>query len=102
MLAAEVEVKLRRFCSFMVRPSVPPSHPGQRRIIRAFPWREEIEFAEFLIEPDGFVHHPLLLGRRNATSTKPVSGKSLPQRMAVEAVIGQQPPHVRMAMKITP
>src|SRR6202171_1770076 len=35
--------------------------PGQHRIIRPLPRREEIEFAEFLIEADGFVDHPLLL-----------------------------------------
>ena len=32
-----------------------------QRIIRPLPRREEIEFAEFLIEADGFVDHPLLL-----------------------------------------
>src|SRR5882724_9375880 len=67
-----------------------------QRIVRAFPWREEIEFAEFLIEADRLVEHPLLLivvthldeaGER----------KVLAQRMALETVIGQQPPHVGMA-----
>src|SRR5580698_2293982 len=43
-------VKLRRFCSFMDQTFGP-----------AFPGREKIEFAEFLIETDGLVDHPLLL-----------------------------------------
>src|ERR1700681_2372656 len=34
---------------------------GKDRIVRAFPWREEVEVAEFLVETDGFVEHPLLL-----------------------------------------
>src|SRR3954451_13324477 len=34
---------------------------ARQRIVRAFPWREEIEFAEFLIEADRLVQHPLLL-----------------------------------------
>src|SRR5260370_36649649 len=34
---------------------------ARQRIARAFPGREKIEFAEFLIETDGFVEHPLLL-----------------------------------------
>src|SRR6185437_13944493 len=74
-------VKLRRFCgcSFM---SQLPLH-GELRIansewrnsfglrfrflvagqgiVRPFPWRHEIEFPEFLVEPDRLVQHPLFL-----------------------------------------
>src|SRR6266436_6755155 len=69
---------------------------ARQRIIRAFPWREEIEFAEFLIETDGFVDHPLLLVVV-ADLDEAGEWKILAQRMAVETVVGQQPPHVGMA-----
>src|SRR3954462_1477574 len=32
--------------------------PGQNGIVSSLPWREEIEFAEFLIEADRLVEHP--------------------------------------------
>src|SRR3981081_2083175 len=70
--------------------------PRQNRIISAFPWREKIEVAEFLIETDGFVEHPLLLvvvAHLDEAGEREI----LAQRMAIEAVVGQQPPHVRMA-----
>src|SRR5713226_1928798 len=69
---------------------------GQHRIVRAFPWREEIEVTEFLIETDGFVKHPLLL---IVVTHLDEAGKReiLAQRVALKAVVGQQPPHVRMA-----
>src|ERR1700730_11660155 len=69
---------------------------GQDRIIGPLPRRQEIEFAEFLIETDGFVEHPLLLVV--VTHLKEAGEREiLAQRMAFEAVIRQQPPHVRMA-----
>src|SRR5450631_1844189 len=68
---------------------------ARQRIVRAFPWREKIEFAEFLIETDGFVNHPLLLVVV-AHLEKAGGRKILAQRMAVKAVVGQKPPHVRM------
>src|SRR6266446_170995 len=69
--------------------------PGQHRIVRAFPWREEIKIAEFLIETDGFVKHPLLL---IVVAHLDEAGKReiLAQRVTLKAVVGQQPPHVRM------
>src|SRR2546430_14191024 len=72
--------------------------PGQHRIVRAFPWREEIEVAKFLVETDGFVKHPLLL---IVVAHLDEAGKReiLAQRVAVEAIVGQQPPHVRMTGK---
>src|ERR1700736_6580407 len=70
--------------------------PGKHRIIRAFPWREEIEISEFLVEADRLVKHPLLLV---VVPDLDKSGKweVLAQRVAVEAVIGQQTPHIRVA-----
>src|SRR5256886_13369731 len=69
--------------------------PGQHRIVRAFPWREEIEVAKFLVETDGFVKHPLLL---IVVAHLDEAGKReiLAQRVALKTVVGQQPPHVRM------
>ena len=60
----------------------------QHRIVRAFPRREEIEFAEFLVEPDGLVDHPLLLVVV-AHLDKAGERKILAQRVSVEAVVGQ-------------
>ena len=80
----------------MIRLSAPPSHRPAARIIGAFPRREEIELAEFLVEADGLVDHPLLLvvvAHLDEAGEREI----LAQRMAVEAVIGQQPPHVGMA-----
>src|ERR1700730_2190981 len=67
-----------------------------QRIVRAFPGREKIEFPEFLVEADRLVEHPLLLvvvADLDETGER----KVLAQRMAVEAVVGQEPPHVGMA-----
>src|SRR6266496_1820955 len=69
---------------------------ARQRIVRAFPRREEIEFAEFLIEADGVVDHPLLLVVV-AHLDKAGEREILAQRMPVEAIVGQQPPHVRVA-----
>src|SRR6266403_3708869 len=68
---------------------------ARQRIVRAFPWREEIKIAEFLIETDGFVKHPLLL---IVVAHLDEAGKReiLAQRVTLKAVVGQQPPHVRM------
>src|SRR5712664_3680009 len=59
---------------------------ARQRIVRAFPGREKIEFAEFLIETDGFVEHPLLLvvvAHLDETGEREI----LAQRMAVKAVV---------------
>src|SRR6266446_46877 len=68
---------------------------ARQRIVRAFPWREEIEVAKFLVETDGFVKHPLLL---IVVAHLDEAGKReiLAQRVALKTVVGQQPPHVRM------
>ena len=60
------------------------------------PRREEIEFSEFLVETDRFVQHPLL-GVVVAHLDEAGERKILAQRMALETVVGQQPPHVGMA-----
>src|SRR5438876_8930026 len=96
--------------SFNSHPYSPFAHPlfaasllvpGQHRIVRAFPWREEIEVAKFLVETDGFVKHPLLL---IVVAHLDEAGKReiLAQRVALKTVVGQQPPHVRMADKDHP
>src|SRR5260370_5995332 len=67
----------------------------QHGIIGSLPWREKIEVAEFLIETDGFVEHPLLLivvAHLDEAGEREI----LAQRVAIEAVVGQQPPHVGM------
>src|ERR1700688_4880485 len=69
---------------------------SRQRIVRALPGREKIEFAEFLIETDGFVEHPLLL-IVVAYLDEAGEREILAQWVPLEAVVGQQPPHVRMA-----
>src|SRR6266849_1905525 len=100
-------VKLRRLCSLIEFANQPKANfrcfcsfatsllIARQQIVRAFPWREEIEVAEFLIETDGFVEHPLLL---IVVANLDEAGKReiLAQRVALKAVVGQQPPHVRM------
>src|ERR1700738_1716578 len=69
---------------------------ARQRIVRTFPGREKIEFAEFLIETDGFVEHPLLLivvAHLDEAGEREI----LAQRGPFEAGVGQQPPHARMA-----
>src|SRR5438445_12667027 len=67
-------------------------------IISAFPRREEIEFAELLVETDRLVQHPLLLVVV-AHLDKTGERKILAQRMALKTVIGEKAPHVGMAGK---
>ena len=98
MLRAKIDRKIAQCCCFVHDQTFGPRLliARQHRIVRAFPWREKIEFAEFLIEADGLVQHPLLLvvvAHLDEAGEREI----LAQRMAVEAVIGQQPPHVRMA-----
>ena len=69
---------------------------GQRHVARALPRREEIEIAEFLGEPHLVVDHALLLvvvAHLDEAGQREI----LAQRMALEAVVGEQPPHVGMA-----
>ena len=80
----------------MVRPSAPPSRRQAERIVRALPWRQEIEFAEFLVEADRLVEHPLLLVVV-ANFDEAGEREILAQGMALEPVIRQQPAHVGMA-----
>src|SRR3954465_13523044 len=69
---------------------------ARQRIVGPFPRREKIEIAEFLIEPDRLTGHALLLvGVAHLDKTG--ERKILGQRMAVESIVGQEPPHVGMA-----
>src|ERR1700728_4831256 len=89
--------KLRRFWSVTAYSLLPLGLliPGQRR---AFPRAQEIEPAEFLIESHGLVTHPLF-SVVVADLDKTGHRKVLAQRVAFEAVIGQNAPQVRMAIK---
>src|SRR5215467_1042270 len=69
---------------------------ARQGIARTFPRREEIEVAEFLGEADRLVDHALLLVVV-AHLDEAGERKVLAQRMALETVVGQQAPHVRMA-----
>ena len=65
---------------------------------RALPGAQEIELAEFLVEPHGLVAHALLLvvvAHLDEAGHREV----LAQRMAVEAVIGEDAAQVRMAVE---
>src|SRR3954452_1558375 len=68
----------------------------RQAVARTFPRREEIEIAEFLGEAHLLVHDALLLVVV-ADLHEPGERKILAQRMALEAVVGEQPAHVRMA-----
>src|SRR5271167_2646140 len=89
--------KLRRFWSVTASSLLPLRLliPRQRR---AFPRAQEIEVAEFLIEPHRLVTDALLLivvANLDETGHREV----LAQRMAVEAVVGEKAPRVRMAIE---
>ena len=64
----------------------------------ALPRAQKIELAEFLIEPHRLVAHPLFLivvAHLDEAGHREI----LAQRMAVEAVVGQDAPQVRMAVE---
>ena len=78
------------------RPGLSPSRRPAADVVRAFPGREEIEIAELLLEPHRLVDHALqlvVLAHLDEAGER----KILAQRMAFEAVIGEQAPHVGMA-----
>src|SRR5262249_46115711 len=91
-------VKLRSSVSAMALLSFPVGRRllvPRQRIVRAFPWREEIEVSEFLRQPDRLIYDALLLvvvAHLDETGER----KILAQRMALESVVGEQPAHVRM------
>src|SRR6478672_9486268 len=86
-------VKLRRFSAIGLSLGLLVAR--QRHVARALPWREEIEIAEFLGEPHLVVDDALLLVVV-AHFDEAGQREILAQRMALEAVIGQKPPHVGM------
>src|SRR5262245_32690093 len=96
-------VKLRSSVSAMASLtfSVPRFLVAWQRVPRTFPWREEIEVAEFLRQPDRLVDDALLL-IVVAQLDKTGEGKVFAQRMALEPVIGEQPAHVRVPGKEYP
>ncbi len=68
---------------------------ARQHVVRAFPRRQEIEIAEFLREPHRLVEHALLLvvvAHLDEAGEREI----LAQRMALEAVVGEQPAHVGM------
>ena len=71
------------------------SSPGQH-VVRAFPGRQEIEIAEFLRELHRLVDHALLLVVV-AHLDKAGEREILAQRMALEAVVGEDAAQVGMA-----
>src|SRR5690349_17161137 len=69
---------------------------ARQHVIGAFPWREEIERAEFLVQRDLVVDDALFLiipAHFNKTGEREV----LAQRMSLEAVVGEDAAHVGMA-----
>ena len=92
-----------RYSPFATRRALPFTIPSRRGLLvprqavaRTFPRREEIEIAEFLGEAHLLVHDALLLVVVTDLD-EPGERKILAQRMALEAVIGEQPAHIRMA-----
>src|SRR5690606_18594284 len=64
-------------------------------VIGPFPRREKIEVAEFLIEPDGLIEHALRFVVP-AHFDKAREREILAQRMAVETVVREQSPQIRV------
>jgi hypothetical protein len=73
-----------------------PSRRRAARVIRAFPGREEVEVAEFLIELHRLVDDALLLVVV-ANLDEAGQREVLAQRIALEAVIGEDAAQVGMA-----
>src|SRR3990170_962845 len=68
----------------------------RQHVFRAFPRRQEIEIAEFLLELDRLVDHALdlvVVTHLDEAGEREI----LPQRMAVETVVGEQAAQIRMA-----
>src|SRR5215470_14245995 len=89
-------VKLRTAASFMVAYSLFRLLIARQRIVRSLPGRQEIEITEFLGEAHGVIGDPLLLvvpTHLDEASER----KILAQRVAFEAVVGEEPAHVGMA-----
>ena len=71
---------------------------ARQHVVRAFPWRHEIEIAEFLLEFDRLVDHALCLvvvAHFDEAGQREV----LAQRVALEAIVGEQPAQIRMVRK---
>src|SRR6516165_2131619 len=96
-------VKLRSAGSFMSLVDRRYSLPAillvaRQRIIGTLPWREEVEFAELLVEAHGLVKHALLLVVVSHLD-KAGQREILAQRMPLETVVGQDAPHVGVTGK---
>src|SRR5262249_31549768 len=89
-------VKLR--CAGSAIAFLPSLLVARKHVARTLPGREELEFAEFLGEPHRLVDDALLFVVV-ADFDEAGERKVLAQRMAFEAVIGQQPPQIGMASK---
>src|SRR5271156_1067411 len=87
-------VKLRT--SLIASACLPSLLVAGQRIVRTFPRRQEIEIAEFLGELHGIVDDALLLVVP-AHFDEAGQREVLAQRVALEAAIGEDPAHVRMA-----
>ena len=88
MLRAEVDGEVAKVLGHQV-PALRLLVAGQRHVARALPRREEIEIAEFLGEPDLVVDNALLLvvvAHLDEAGQREI----LAQRMALEAVVGEQ------------
>src|SRR6266700_1603254 len=73
----------------------------RQHIIGAFPWREKIEVAEFLGEPNRFVDDALelvVVAHLDEAGQREI----LAQRVTLEAIIGEAPPQIRMASEHNP
>src|SRR3954469_9052450 len=91
-------VKLRIAGAFMGSSSLLRLLIARDDVVRPFPRRQKIEIAEFLREAHRLVHDALEF-IVPAHLDKAGQREVLAQRMAVEAVIGQEPAHVGVTGK---
>src|SRR5580704_11122883 len=96
MVKLRIAASVIRYSLFPIRYLLLRLLIPRQRIMRPLPWRQEIEIAELLGQVHRVVDHSLLLVVP-AHLDKAGEREILAQRMAFEAVIGEQPAHVRVA-----
>ena len=98
MLRAEIDVEIADGGFSHLAPHSLGFLVARQHVVRAFPGRQEIEVAEFLLELHRLVDHALglvVVANLDEAGEREV----LAQRMAFEAIIGKQAAQVRMAGK---
>src|SRR3954471_602621 len=82
--------------NLLLRLLVTRQHHRRKDIVRAFPWAEEVEIAELLLQLDLFVNDSLckvIVAHLDETGCR----KILAQRMTLKTVVGEDAAQVRVA-----